>query len=154
MLKTGEFAPGFELPDLGDERHSLSSLLEQGRIILAFFKVSCPTCQMTLPFLERLAQQSTARVFGVSQDNAGLSGEFRKEFELTFPVLVDGVERGYPVSNAFGLTHVPSLFLVERDGLISWSSNGFHRGDLQELASQFNIGLFHAEDRVPEWKPG
>jgi len=154
MLRTGEFAPGFELPDLGGERHSLSSLLGTDRIVLAFFKISCPTCQMTLPILERLARESEARVYGVSQDSARLSDEFREEFGLTFPVLMDNVDRGYLASNAFEITHVPSLFLVERDGLISWSSDGFHRGDLQELGSRFDIGLLLPEDKVPEWKPG
>jgi peroxiredoxin len=109
---------------------------------------------MTLPYLERLAQQAAARVFGISQDSAGVSREFREQFELTMPVLTDEVERGYPVSNAFGLTHVPSLFLVDRDSLIIWSSNGFHKGELQELGAMFNAQLFYREDRVPEWKPG
>ena len=40
------------------------------------------------------------------------------------PTLLDKEDAGYPVSNAYGLTNVPSLFLVEPDGRISRSQIG------------------------------
>ena len=47
-------APQFDLPGLAGDRTSLPDLLVSGPVLLAFFKVTCPTCQLTFPFLERL----------------------------------------------------------------------------------------------------
>ncbi len=53
-LATGTQAPDFELKTLDGKSFSLSAELARGPAVLAFFKVSCPTCQYALPFLERL----------------------------------------------------------------------------------------------------
>jgi peroxiredoxin len=53
-LASGAKAPDFELKTLDGKRVSLSEKLSRGAVVLAFFKVSCPTCQYAFPFLDRL----------------------------------------------------------------------------------------------------
>ena len=53
-LATGAKAPEFELKTLEGKRFSLNEELAKGPVVLAFFKVSCPTCQYAFPYLERL----------------------------------------------------------------------------------------------------
>ena len=53
-LATGTRAPEFELKTLDGKKFTLRDELAHGPVALAFFKVSCPTCQYTFPFLERL----------------------------------------------------------------------------------------------------
>lgn len=154
MLKTGQFAPDFELPDLHAVRHSLAELLRNGPVLLAFFKVSCPVCQMTLPFLERLASGGQVRVFGVSQDGTSSTLDFLTRFGLSFPSLLDEAGGGYAVSNGFGLTHVPSMFVVEADNSITWASDGFLKSDIDALGRKFGTAIFRSDDKVPDWKPG
>ena len=43
---------------------------------------------------------------------------FNQRFGVTFPTLLDLSNEDYPASNAYGITSVPSLFLVEPDGTI------------------------------------
>jgi len=50
-LATGTKAPEFELKTLDGKKFSLRDELANGPVVLAFFKVSCPTCQYTFPFL-------------------------------------------------------------------------------------------------------
>jgi peroxiredoxin len=152
VLEAGRIAPEFSLKDTGGDRRSLRENLKQGPTLVVFFKISCPTCQLTLPFLERL--KSNVRVVGVSQDDAASTKEFLDYFKITFPVLIDPGGDRYSVSGAYGLTNVPSMFLIGKDGRISWALNGFHRGDLEVLASRLGAVLFTAEDRVPAMKPG
>ena len=154
MLKAGQFAPDFELADVGANRHTLAALLRDGPVLLAFFKSSCPVCQMTLPYLDRLAAAGGIRVFGVSQDYTSTTLDFLVHFELHFPTLVDEAAEGFVVSNGFGLTHVPSMFVVERDNSISWASDGFLKRDLEALGKRFGFTMFGPQDKVPEWKPG
>jgi hypothetical protein len=78
---------------------------------------------------------------------------------MTFPVAIDA--KGYPASNAYGLTMVPTIFLIDSDGAVKVSSMGFAKQDLEtiatELARRRNLApaaLFRADERVPAQKPG
>src|SRR5258707_7429847 len=124
-IVAGNTAPEFSLKSLDQKEHSLRALLERGPIVAAFFKISCPVCQFTFPFLERLHQRygsSGATFLGISQDDARATKNFASEYGVTFPVVLD--EDGYPASNAYGLTNVPTIFLIEPDGKVKVSSMG------------------------------
>ena len=69
MLTAGASAPLFEATDVERKSGSLAVRLKQGPVVLAFFKVSCPVCQFTFPFLERLSKTSGLQVIGISQDD-------------------------------------------------------------------------------------
>lgn len=123
-------------------------------VLLAFFKITCPTCQLTFPFLQRLAERSGLDVVGISQDGPEGTREFNDAFGVRFLTVEDPAAEGYQVSNTYGLEYVPSLFLVETDGRISWKSVGFVKQDLESLAARWGIALFDPSDRVPVYKPG
>src|SRR5229473_8051334 len=53
-IVAGNIAPGFSLKALDNKEYSLNTLMERGPVVAAFFKVSCPVCEFTFPFLERL----------------------------------------------------------------------------------------------------
>jgi peroxiredoxin len=134
-LAVGAKAPDFELKSVDGKRVSLSEELSRGPVLLAFFKVSCPTCQYEFPFLDRLHRaygSKGVRLIGVSQNDAKETAAFIKEFGITFPVLLDDT-RSYPASNAYGLTNVPSVFWVAQDGEIEVSSVGWVRADFEEI---------------------
>jgi len=157
---TGD-APQFDLPALAGGRQSLRDLLTSGPVLLGFFKVSCPTCQLTLPFLERLYRGQVAdgpQIVGISQDDAAATRDFNRRYGISLPVLLDppgGVETAhYPASNAYGITNVPTLFLVEPDGRISLSVTGFDKAEIEKLGVRFGVEVFTAADRVPVFQPG
>jgi peroxiredoxin len=152
LLEVGQNAPDFSLKDIGAQPWSFDDHLEKGRVLVNFFKISCPTCQLTLPFLERL--NPTVTVVGISQDDAPSTKEFLDYYKITFPVLIDPKKDRYRASNAYRITNVPSIFLIEKDKTISWTLSGFHRGDLEALAAKLGTVLFTANDRVPAMKPG
>jgi peroxiredoxin len=134
-LAVGTKAPGFELKTMDGKRFSSSDELARGPVVLAFFKVSCPTCQYAFPFLERLHQaygQKGVALVGVSQNDARDTAAFVKEFGVTFPVLLDDT-RSYPASNAYGLTNVPTLFWVAPDAEIEISSVGWVKADFDQI---------------------
>lgn len=122
-------------------------------VLLAFFKITCPTCQLTFPYLQRLADRGGPRIVGVSQDDADGTAEFNDAFGVRFETVQDAAP-AYTVSNAYGLTHVPALFLVEPDRRISWASEGFAKAELENLAARWGVTLFDANERVPVFKPG
>jgi cytochrome c biogenesis protein CcmG/thiol:disulfide interchange protein DsbE len=161
-IVAGNIAPGFSLKTFGGKEYSLADALRRGPVVLAFFKVSCPVCQFTFPFLERLHERyrgDGVTFLGISQDDARATSDFCKAYGLTFPVLLD--EKGYPVSNGYSLTSVPTIFLVETDGTVKVSSTGFVRADLESIAAELSEGrklspvpLFRTDEKVPGSKPG
>lgn len=156
-LEAGDRAPDFELPALGGESQSLKSILEGGPAVLAFFKVSCPVCQFTFPFLERIHQGaggSKLQLIAVSQDDGRSTRDYNRQYGVTFPTLLDEGGKGYPVSNAFGITTVPALFLIEPDGNISMTSDGFSKRDIEAVAQRAGVAPFRQDEYVPEWQAG
>ena len=134
-LTTGAKVPDFELKTMDGHAFSLSEELTRGPVVLAFFKVSCPTCQYALPFLERLEKaygHKGVQIIGVSQNDSKETGAFAKEFGITFPVLLDDTDK-YPVSNAYGLANVPSIFWIAQDGEIEVSSVGWVKADFEGI---------------------
>ena len=134
-LATGTKAPEFDLKTLDGKQFSLNDELARKPVVLAFFKVSCPTCQYALPFFERLYKAYGHKgvwLVGVSQNDAKDTAAFDKEFGVTFPVLLDDT-RSYPVSNAYGLTNVPTVFWIAQDGEIEVSSVGWLKADFEEI---------------------
>jgi peroxiredoxin len=134
-LTMGTKAPDFELTAMDGKRFSLQEALAHGPVVLAFFKVSCPTCQYAFPFLERLHKAyglKGVKLLGVSQNHSKDTAGFAKEFGVTFPILLDEID-GYPVSNAYGLTNVPTIFWIAQDGEIEVSSVGWVKADFAEI---------------------
>jgi len=162
-IVAGNTAPGFSLQSLDGKEYSLHDLLQRDPVVAALFKVSCPVCQFTFPFLERLHKRyggDGVTFLGISQDDARDTKDFAKEFGVTFPMLIDD-EDGYIVSNAYGLTNVPTIFLIDTDGTVKVSSMGFDKKDLEtiaaELAERRKIALaplFRPDEVVPINKPG
>ncbi len=160
LPRAGQRAPQCDLERLDGSAPGtagLAALLREGPVLLAFFKASCPVCQMTLPYLERIhraRKPGSIAIYGVSQDDAETTREFSNEFGLSFPMLLDREEDGYAASNAFGISHVPSLFLVEPGGAISWSLEGFNKREFLAMAGLAGVQPFRADENVPEWKAG
>jgi peroxiredoxin len=161
-INAGNTAPPFTLKSLDGTEYKLARLLEKGPVVAAFFKVSCPVCQFTLPFLQRLADHyagDEVTILSVSQDGTKETAAFNKEYRLTLLSLLD--DSGYPVSNAYGLSMVPTIFLIEPDGRVKISSMGFDKADLEKIAAELAkrkqiaaAPLFRSEERIPASKPG
>ena len=161
-IAMGNAAPEFKLKSLDGKEYSLAKLLEKGPVVAAFFKISCPVCQFTFPYLQRLAERysgDSATVIAISQDDARGTAEFNREYGVRFTTLLD--DAGYPVSNAYGLSLVPTIFLIEPDGKVKVSCMGFDKRELEKIAAELSqrrkiaaAPLFRPDEVIPAQKPG
>ncbi len=166
-IQEKELAPQFSLRDAAGNEYSLAEELRKGPVVAAFFKISCPVCQFTFPFLERLYKSygnlasgnSPATFLAISQDDALDTREFCTEYGITFPALIDA-ER-YAVSNEYGLTNVPSVFLIAPSGTVTLTAIGFDKAKLEAMAAELSsatkrpaAALFRPGEVVPSYKPG
>jgi cytochrome c biogenesis protein CcmG/thiol:disulfide interchange protein DsbE len=161
-IVAGAPAPDFSLQSLDGKEYSLKQLLQRGPVVATFFKISCPVCQFTAPFLQRLYERypgDSVTFLGISQDNAAATKKFMQEFGVTFPVALDS--DGYPVSNAYGLTNVPTIFFIDTDGTAKLASLGFEKQILEDIARTLAerqkiapAALFRPDESIPAHKPG
>jgi peroxiredoxin len=142
---------------------SLREALARGPVLAAFFKISCPTCQYAFPFLQRIYQaqgSQTVTIVGISQNTKKDTALFIKEYGITFPVLLDDTS-SYPVSNAYGLTNVPTIFWIAQDGEIEISSVGWIRKEMEEInqraaqaSSEATRPLFRPDEQIADFRAG
>lgn len=126
---------------------------------LVFYKVTCPTCQMAAPALDRFERAYPGRMIGVGQDPAGTLERFSDTYDMTFPSLSD--ETPYIASNAYGIEHVPTIVIVDGEGRVadvveSWDRDGYNRASrtLAELLGTEAIVISEPSDGLPEFRPG
>lgn len=161
-IALGTRAPVFMLNDLEGRPCRIPDVASHESALLVFFKVSCPTCQFTFPFLERLWGHYCApnlKMWGIVQDSPAAGKLFANQYGITFPIVVDPPE--YVVSSQFGISAVPTIFFLEQGGWVRRSIAGFHRQELVELAKELSKvtgrpykPLFEKDESVPEFKPG
>lgn len=153
MLKAGTKAPAFTLDDGAGGKRSLAEILKRGAALVALYKVGCPVCQLTFPFLDRIGKGGL-QVIGISQDNERDTEKFRKACAPEMAMLYDRDREDYPASNAFGISHVPSMFLIEQDGTISKSWEGFVKREMESAGERAGVATFRPDEKVPDWKAG
>jgi len=161
----GELAslPQGPLADAEGQAHDLQQVLENGPVLLGVYKSSCASSKQMFPFLERLHERHRGdglTVLGVSQDSPNITRSFARRYGITFPILVEG--DNYPISRAFDIMATPTLFLIDPDGTVAYSTMGFMKPALDALGDAVAdaVGASHAplvtssDGEIPMFVPG
>ena len=161
MLAEGDQAPDLALPRLDGPMWRLEEAVAGGPVLLVFIETDCPTCRLTVPYLQRLGTllgAESGRLVVVSQDDAGETRALVERYDVTLPVLLDADLR---VSGQFDPSAVPALFLLDRRGRIERADVGFDKGALNATAERLLTGVglppvtvAVLDDGVPASKPG
>ncbi len=115
----GTPAPDFTLPDLNGIGHTLSKY--KGKVVfLNIWATWCQPCKDEMPSMEKLHRRFKDKDFimlAVSIDKDGKKSvePFMKEYNLTFPALLDpeGI-----TSKLYKTTGVPETFIIDKSGII------------------------------------
>jgi peroxiredoxin len=159
LPEVGSTIPDFTLRTLNGESYQLTNLTARGTTLLVFFKQSCVTSKLALPFIERLHKHYPAlQLLGISQDDADETQTTLTEWGLTFPIVLDPA---WKVSIEYDLFTVPTVFVLHGDKVtranLGWNK-AHYEALAQELAQQLNVApvpLFtDADAPVPVFKPG
>lgn len=161
MLQLNDQAPQFSLRRLDGTDWEYNGATSGKSTLLIFFETDCPTCQLTLPYLNRLERtlgNDAVDVIGISQDGAAPTREFVEQMAVTFPVLLD---HKLSVSRLFDPVAVPTLFLLDQAGKILRTQIGFDKAELNAIAATMSAALGREPaaiadpfDGAPATKPG
>jgi AhpC/TSA family len=130
-----------------------------GPVGLFFYKVTCPTCQLAATPTGRFEDAYPGRVIGIGQDPPERLEAFAREYGMGLRAIEDLPP--YPVSDAYEIESVPTLFLVGEDGLVlesvgAWDRDGFNRVSerIAELTGAEPAVMSDPSDGLPALRPG
>jgi peroxiredoxin Q/BCP len=125
VLKKGDRAPGFSLPDESGQQVTLASLLAQGPLILYFYPADfTPICTAEACSIRDMHDEILdvdMQVVGVSPQSSSSHTKFKDKFNLPFPLLFDDskrVIRAYGADGMLGMGVRRATFLVDEAGQI------------------------------------
>ena len=129
MIEAGSKAPDFSLRDHSGKEVSLSDFAG-GRLLLVFYPLDfSPGCTDQLSLYQEVLDEITAQgvsMVGISVDSTWSHRAFRKQLNLTIPLLSDFHPKG-EVTRAYGawIDQVGhgnrSLVLIDEEGVVRWS---------------------------------
>jgi peroxiredoxin len=148
-VQAGQSAPEFNLPELGGGRVRLSEAIENGPVVISFYRGAwCPYCNLEMQALQSALpeiERAGARLIAIAPELPEHAGQIREKGNLTFPLLHDwqnGVAREYglvfslpesirPIYENFGIDlaasqgndrfelPMPATYIVGRDGVVA-----------------------------------
>ncbi len=135
-----EFAPDFQLKEIASEHlHRLSDY--RGKVIyLDFWASWCGPCRKSLPALSRLQEELGREEFEVLAINLDEDPEdgrrFLREYPVSYTVLADG---SGAISRVYDLVGLPSSVLIDQQGVVVASFQGFHPSHISKLRKAVGI---------------
>jgi peroxiredoxin len=126
LLESGTPAPAFELAAVDSGRPISLEALRGKVVVLDFWSSSCPPCLRQIPDLEALSARiggDDLVVVGINAEGAPLEAvrEFARTRRIGYPLVVDPG----PVSRAYRVERLPTLYVIDRAGDIRWSHEGY-----------------------------
>jgi peroxiredoxin/outer membrane lipoprotein-sorting protein len=122
----GQEAEDFKLKDLEGEEVHLRSL--RGQVVLLNFWASwCGPCRLEMPVIEKLHQQFKGkglRVFGINDEDFETISEYLREYEYTFPTLIDEDQKA---ARLYRVRGIPTMVVIDRQGTVSHYRVGLSR---------------------------
>lgn len=119
----GHFAPDFTLTTPEGDAVSLTNAVDRSGaagvpVVLNFWATWCGPCRIEMPNLQNASEKFADEVafIGVNQaESAANIVEFRNEFSLTYPLLVD---EDRTVNNLYGITSLPTTVFIDATGTV------------------------------------
>jgi peroxiredoxin len=117
-IRVGQQAPDFQLQSLDGKTVSLSDFRGQP-VLLNFWASWCGPCIGEMPDLQSVYDNWTDKGLQMLAVNVGEGPltvvAFVKGHKYTMPVLLD---TGNNVSRLYGVTGIPTTYLIDKDGII------------------------------------
>jgi peroxiredoxin len=129
-LAIGDLSPDWTLPSLNGEQIKLSAL-KGNVVVLEFWFPGCAGCLAAIPKMNNIYQKYLKKglnIFGVEFTNAKSSvlKTYVNKNMVQYPILYSAET----VSKSYSVTSAPTIFLIDKQGVIRYISMGFKKAEL------------------------
>lgn len=136
-VEAGDAAPDFSIPRLGAGKPLQLSAYRGKVVYLDFWASWCAPCLVSLPMLDDLRKEFPSDQFQVLAVNLDTEPAKAQSFLAKRPV-------GYPsasdpqgrVPQSFGLSTMPTSYLIDRKGVVRYVHAGFRKDDIDEIRAK------------------
>ncbi len=140
-LQRGQQAPPLQVTSISGQRITNANYAGQ-LLLLEFFATWCDPCRESIPAILRLKKKygkQGFQVLGLSIDESGerVVKAFVSEKKISYPVALANVA----LQEAYGVRSVPTLFLINRKGVVVEKFMGISEEIEQALESAVKAGL-------------
>jgi thiol-disulfide isomerase/thioredoxin len=138
-LAVGEKAPDWELEDPQGKKHKLSDYAGQV-VVMDFWATWCGPCQMAMPGVQKLHEAfkgQPVKVFGLDCWESGDPVAMMKDKGFTYGLLL----KADPVAKDYGVSGIPTFYVVGKDGRIAHVSVGFNPAGEEKLSEVIKAEL-------------
>ena len=135
-LNVGDTVPAFILPSL-DHSQQIDIKDFRGKVVYVDFWASwCVPCRVSFPLINNLyneMQENGFEVIAINIDeDVSKAHKFLKNRPVNFTLASDASSQ-WP--GIFGVQKMPSSYLIDRKGMVSYVHYGFHPSDMKEIRS-------------------
>lgn len=143
------------LPDLtikliNGKKTRLSTLLEEGPILVEFWATWCAPCKKEMIFLEEYHKKYSDRgfrVLAISTDSPKSMSKIKSYIRAKKHTFLVGLDPNQEVAKKMNAMVMPTVLLVDKDRKVSWFHQGFVPGDEKEIEAQI-IKLLDANNQM------
>ena len=136
-VKRSQAAVDFSLKDIKGRVYKLSDYKNKQAVVLVFWTTWCPFCRQELVSLNAMCpqlQKEGIEVLTINIQEPGYRVEsFAKEKGLSLKILLDFDAK---VAREYSVMGVPTFFLVNKQGNITYEGDHFPKGKYQKLLSE------------------
>ena len=122
----GHKAPEISISGKLNFSGALSLKASRGQVVLLeFWATWCPPCRATIPHLQKLHKAYRGkglRIISISAEKGGTIRPFvrRQGGKMAYPI---GFDRSRRTSSTYGISTIPSAFLIDTKGVVIWQGH-------------------------------